>query len=339
MADAHGSGPCVRKDVGVQLPPRPLLTSASRGFLAGRSLPVPTSPLDPLRAVQVRCGRAERGNFRVSRSITADGLGWVAISALTSSAAAVVPDPPWCTISEQVGRNVDSGRNPTDRTLAGSTPSADRSALPAARTTSVSISPSAAIAADRLPVPLMIANHGAQGDAHPRPPWTAQSPLGQHRAAVVRHEPHRPPRDCVALVRFVGGQATHARRARVDAGDQVRVTRPDVQLGTQVPGDLVSGGAVLGSEPLVAHRPGDPVADLQARDGQRDRGEPAGRVVRGVDHRSAPNARPAAMVPSVMVRVNNQNGLPSFLASRYSSGRSSSPPPSASPKTAVSSSD
>ena len=25
MADAHGSGPCVRKDVGVQLPPRPLL--------------------------------------------------------------------------------------------------------------------------------------------------------------------------------------------------------------------------------------------------------------------------------------------------------------------------
>src|SRR5262249_34964743 len=24
MADAHGSGPCVRKDVGVQLPPRPL---------------------------------------------------------------------------------------------------------------------------------------------------------------------------------------------------------------------------------------------------------------------------------------------------------------------------
>ena len=23
MADAHGSGPCVRKDVGVQLPPRP----------------------------------------------------------------------------------------------------------------------------------------------------------------------------------------------------------------------------------------------------------------------------------------------------------------------------
>lgn len=28
MADAHGSGPCVRKDVGVQLPPRPL----DRGF-------------------------------------------------------------------------------------------------------------------------------------------------------------------------------------------------------------------------------------------------------------------------------------------------------------------
>src|SRR5664280_3568736 len=27
MADAHGSGPCVRKDVGVQLPPRPLAWS------------------------------------------------------------------------------------------------------------------------------------------------------------------------------------------------------------------------------------------------------------------------------------------------------------------------
>jgi hypothetical protein len=31
MADAHGSGPCVRKDVRVQLPPRPL-ESHVRGF-------------------------------------------------------------------------------------------------------------------------------------------------------------------------------------------------------------------------------------------------------------------------------------------------------------------
>ena len=30
MADAHGSGPCVREDVGVQVPPRPLLR-AQRG--------------------------------------------------------------------------------------------------------------------------------------------------------------------------------------------------------------------------------------------------------------------------------------------------------------------
>src|SRR5690242_20184250 len=34
MADAHGSGPCVRKDVGVQLPPRP---PASTRIIVGRA--------------------------------------------------------------------------------------------------------------------------------------------------------------------------------------------------------------------------------------------------------------------------------------------------------------
>ena len=34
MADAHGSGPCVRKDVGVQLPPRPLLKLQVKACLA-----------------------------------------------------------------------------------------------------------------------------------------------------------------------------------------------------------------------------------------------------------------------------------------------------------------
>jgi hypothetical protein len=33
MADAHGSGPCVRKDVGVQLPPRPQLFVQVRRLL------------------------------------------------------------------------------------------------------------------------------------------------------------------------------------------------------------------------------------------------------------------------------------------------------------------
>src|SRR5690349_5051208 len=36
MADAHGSGPCVRKDVGVQLPPCPLRTSARPAGRAAR---------------------------------------------------------------------------------------------------------------------------------------------------------------------------------------------------------------------------------------------------------------------------------------------------------------
>lgn len=40
--------------------------------------------------------------------------------------------------------------------------------------------------------------------------------------------------------------------------------------------------------------------------------------------RSAPNSRPASIVPSVMVTVNSPKGLPARLASRYSSGNSSS---------------
>ena len=50
MADAHGSGPCVREDVRVQLPPRPHSVASSpatkaqetaRGLLSRRSLPSP----------------------------------------------------------------------------------------------------------------------------------------------------------------------------------------------------------------------------------------------------------------------------------------------------------
>src|SRR3954453_20817616 len=39
MADAHGSGPCVRKDVGVQLPPCPLDPGGSPGLSPGVDLP------------------------------------------------------------------------------------------------------------------------------------------------------------------------------------------------------------------------------------------------------------------------------------------------------------
>lgn len=71
------------------------------------------------------------------------------------------------------------------RTLAGSRPSAD-------------------MTADRMRVPVMIGTT-VQGDAQPRPRWAVQSPIGNHRPAVVGHETHRPPRDGVALVGFVGG--------------------------------------------------------------------------------------------------------------------------------------
>ena len=60
MADAHGSGPCVRKDVGVQLPPSPLecggpvfAESANRGplviLLRG---PSPRTPRGAVGAVE-----------------------------------------------------------------------------------------------------------------------------------------------------------------------------------------------------------------------------------------------------------------------------------------------
>src|SRR5687767_11207830 len=57
MADAHGSGPCVRKDVGVQLPPRP-------------------HTHDPQRSVrsQLRSPRALRA-CRASRLLTCRGDG------------------------------------------------------------------------------------------------------------------------------------------------------------------------------------------------------------------------------------------------------------------------
>src|SRR5690348_9195206 len=53
MADAHGSGPCVRKDVGVQLPPRPLdarrrMPAESAGSASPRILWGP-SPHTPCR--------------------------------------------------------------------------------------------------------------------------------------------------------------------------------------------------------------------------------------------------------------------------------------------------
>src|SRR5947209_18328175 len=62
MADAHGSGPCVRKDVRVQLPPRPLCSgpvaarpALSRWLCYSRGAVPPGPPT-------VRLGRTQRGH-------------------------------------------------------------------------------------------------------------------------------------------------------------------------------------------------------------------------------------------------------------------------------------
>jgi hypothetical protein len=53
MADAHGSGPCVRKDVGVQLPPRPPFT---QHYLLPGSDSYPLSSRATLRSGDSTCG-------------------------------------------------------------------------------------------------------------------------------------------------------------------------------------------------------------------------------------------------------------------------------------------
>ena len=91
MADAHGSGPCVRKDVGVQLPPRPhapgdpcprkARTGVASCWPRGRAprARVPGSGWGPLRS-HVRFGGPSRGRLPLGR--------WC------SPASASVPGPP-----------------------------------------------------------------------------------------------------------------------------------------------------------------------------------------------------------------------------------------------------
>src|SRR4051812_50220867 len=76
MADAHGSGPCVRKDVGVQLPPRPpsiRVAGGSGGRVCGGpvsgtfELPADSEGVLPNQYLQaaVDAGVIEAGNFRI----------------------------------------------------------------------------------------------------------------------------------------------------------------------------------------------------------------------------------------------------------------------------------
>lgn len=84
MADAHGSGPCVRKDVGVQLPPRPSLPRrpltaeyAVKGLLAFTTDPLhrpPPAIFDLARPVIAGSGRP-RG--RREWPVTVIGLSWL----------------------------------------------------------------------------------------------------------------------------------------------------------------------------------------------------------------------------------------------------------------------
>ena len=107
MADAHGSGPCIRKDVGVQLPPRPpSLTSLTCSFGArtprtstswshrGHKLPLsPPSRLSDwvrlLGDLLTRCGRWGAGMVRYAVRLVA-----VCLVATTAACASPqeVPD-------------------------------------------------------------------------------------------------------------------------------------------------------------------------------------------------------------------------------------------------------
>jgi hypothetical protein len=87
MADAHGSGPCVRKDVRVQLPPRPRATHArgarspSRGHRCcsgGPSPPDPqpgASPPDPHPSVRLVVPLPFVGTSVVGMSVGATSVG------------------------------------------------------------------------------------------------------------------------------------------------------------------------------------------------------------------------------------------------------------------------
>src|SRR3954468_14523404 len=101
MADAHGSGPCVRKDVRVQLPPRPRCSGAP----AGAGAPFPFARYFPGgRAPRTPHGALSRGGeynpfgsawcsltaeFRVYQAVV------LLIQAATTSARLVVSMPAW----------------------------------------------------------------------------------------------------------------------------------------------------------------------------------------------------------------------------------------------------
>jgi hypothetical protein len=86
MADAHGSGPCVRKDVRVQLPPRPRATHArgarspSRGHRCCSGGPSPQTPSRGLRPGPPslgpsRCSLPFVGTSVVGMSVGATSVG------------------------------------------------------------------------------------------------------------------------------------------------------------------------------------------------------------------------------------------------------------------------
>ena len=59
LADAQDSGSCVRKDVGVQLPPRPPGVSATNGFLTGVTKPPIAPDCNHFNRTSVRSGSPE----------------------------------------------------------------------------------------------------------------------------------------------------------------------------------------------------------------------------------------------------------------------------------------
>jgi hypothetical protein len=96
MADAHGSGPCVRKDVGVQLPPCPLIEPCYFGYVSALgnscSAECPTRAFKrPLPAPPTgRGGGLPRGRRIAARALARDQATKPPTSALAPTRTAVL---------------------------------------------------------------------------------------------------------------------------------------------------------------------------------------------------------------------------------------------------------
>ena len=89
MADAHGSGPCVRKDVGVQLPPCP--PSRPIGLRRGRNR-YAIACRDLLPAPDANCFHVQRPQDRGFADVPADrGVECHSASGASASGSAVLP--------------------------------------------------------------------------------------------------------------------------------------------------------------------------------------------------------------------------------------------------------